>query len=131
MEGALRRGWGPDFYDEPDWQAKLTALAEGRYRLDILRAGLLLVGRTAASGDQARASELAVGIAAALDAELKELPGGVPWFLTDLRPGGARGFQRLGLYSIEEVVARLGNLVAFEAQAMAERRLLEATRGTG
>lgn len=122
MEGALRRGWGADFYDEPGWAARLAALEEDRYRVDILRAGLLLIGRTAARGDRAQASQLAVGIAAALDAELRELPGAVPWFLTDLRPGSARGIRRLGLYSLEEVVARLDTLVTFEAWALSRPR---------
>jgi hypothetical protein len=114
MEGALRRGWGADFYDEPDWPAALASL-EGSYRLDILRAGLLLIERTAARGDQARARGLAVGIAAALDAKLEALPGAVPWFLTDLRPTGARGIRRQGLYSTQEVVHRLDTLVTLEA----------------
>jgi hypothetical protein len=122
MEGSFKRGWGADFYDEPGWQVALAGLA-GSYRLDILRAGLLLIERTAARGDQARVRELAVGIAAALDVELRVQPGPVPWFLTDLRPSGARGIQRLGLYTVEEVVHRLDTLLTFEAWALRQRRL--------
>jgi hypothetical protein len=127
MEGSFKRGWGADFYDEPGWQAALAGLA-GSYRLDILRAGLLLIKEMAASGDQGRVRELAVGIAAALDAELKVQPGPVPWFLTDLRRSGARGVQRQGLYTVEEVVHRLDTLLTFEAWELRERRLESARK---
>lgn len=127
MEGSFKRGWGADHFDQLDWQAALAGL-EGSYRLDILRAGLLLVERTAAQGDQARVRELAVGIAAVLDAKLEVLPGDMSWFMTDLRDGPARGFQRQGFYTVGEVLTKLDNLLTLEAWALRQRRLTPADK---
>jgi len=53
---------------------------------------LRLIEEGLKKGDQARARELAFGIATALDARLEELPGAMPWFLNDQRVN-ARGCQ--------------------------------------
>ena len=124
MEGSFRRGWGADFYDEPDWPAALAGL-QGRYRLDILRAGLLLIERTAAQGDQARVrSSRSASRRCSTPSSRCGRAGAL--FMTDLRPSGARGIQRQGLYTVAEVVNKLDTLLTLETWALRQRRLESA-----
>ena len=115
QEEVFRRGsYADDLYDEPGWPAALATLAHGRYCMDALRAGLRLIEEALRRGDQARARELAVGIAAALDAKLEPLPDGTRYFMTDLRRS-ARGFRRQTFHALEELLVTLHHLVACEA----------------
>jgi hypothetical protein len=113
--------WYPELYDQPGWQAALADLG-GHHRLVALRAGLSLTEEKLERGDHARARELAVGLAAVLDARVEERPGPMPYFMTDLRRSGARGIQRQAFANLAELLIKLDNLVAFEAWALREGR---------
>jgi hypothetical protein len=122
MKEVFRRGsYADDLYDEPGWPAVLTTLAHGRYRLDALRAGLRLIEEALKQDDHARARELALGLAAALDARLEPLPDGTRYFMTDLRRS-ARGFRRQTFYTLEELLRTLHHLVACEAWGASRER---------
>lgn len=110
----VRRGsYLDDLFDEPDWPAALAAL-EGRRRQDTLAAGLRLIEQALERREQVRARELAIGIAAALDARLEPLPDGERLFMTELRKS-ARTCRRQTFYSLEEVLRTLRHLVRCEA----------------
>ena len=102
MKEEVRRGsYMDDLFDEPGWQAKLAAL-EGRRRANALQAGLRLIQEGLERGQKARARELAIGMAAVLDARLEPLADGERLFMTELRQS-ARTCRRQTFYTLEEV----------------------------